>query len=57
MLTLTLSTVAYFLASYFIGRYLDAAGIPKGITRGLLIFTCALAVAYGVAALLNLATR
>ena len=56
MLTLTLSAVAYFLASYFIRRYLDASGIPKGMTRGLLIFVCALAVSYGVAALFEWAT-
>ena len=57
MLTLTLSAVAYFVAGHFIRRHLDASGIPKGMTRGLLIFTCALAVAYGVAALLEWATR
>ena len=56
MLTLTLSAVAYFIAGHFIRRHLDASGIPKGMTRGLLIFTCALAVAYGVAALLEWAT-
>lgn len=57
MLTLSLAAVAYFVAGYFIRRFLDASGIPKGMTRGLLIFSCALAVAYGVAAALEWAFR
>lgn len=57
MLSLALSVVAYVVASHFIKRYLDASGIPKGMTRGLFIFVCALAVSYGVAALIEGATR
>jgi len=53
MLSFTLSAIAYFIASYFIKRYLDEMGIPKGTTRALLIFACALGVAYGVAALVS----
>jgi hypothetical protein len=49
MLSLMLSTIAFFIASYFLKRYLEDMGIPKGITRGALIFTLALVVSYFVA--------
>jgi len=49
MLSLVLSTVAFFVASYFIQRYLVDMGIPKSMTRSLVIFCLALAIAYGVA--------
>lgn len=48
MTSLLLSTIAYFVASYYIKRYLDAIGVPKTMTRGLVIFVLALATAYGV---------
>ena len=53
MLSLLLSTVAYFVASHFIKRYLDSMDIPKGLTRSMVIFTLALAVAYGVSAIID----
>ena len=49
MLSLALSTIAFFVASYLIKRYLENTGIPKGITRGTLIFSLALAISYLVA--------
>jgi len=49
MLSLVISTIAYFVASYFIKRYLNGIGVPKSMTRGLVIFVLALAIAYGVA--------
>jgi hypothetical protein len=49
MLSIILSTVAYFLASYYIRRYLDDIGIPKGLTRSVMIFSLALIIAYAVA--------
>ena len=49
MLSLVLSTVAFFVAAYFIKRYLDGMDIPKGMTRSVVIFTLALAASYGVA--------
>jgi uncharacterized membrane-anchored protein YjiN (DUF445 family) len=48
MLGIALSTVAFFVASYFIKRYLDAMGIQKTMVRGMVVFVLALAVAYGV---------
>ena len=44
---LAASTVAFLLASYFTKRWLDDNDIPKGMTRGALIFAIALVVAYG----------
>jgi len=49
MLSIFLSTFAFFISSYFIKRYLENSGIPKGPTRGALIFSIALAIAYVVA--------
>ena len=49
MLSLVLSTFAFVIASYFIKRYLEDMGIPKGVTRGLAVFFLAGVVAYGVA--------
>jgi hypothetical protein len=49
MLSLIVSTIAFFVASYFIKRYLDGMGLPKTVVRGLVIFVLALAVSYGVA--------
>ena len=53
MLSLVLSTVAFFAASFLIKRQLEGMDIPKGVTRSMLVFALALAVAYGVAALVN----
>jgi len=53
MLSLVLSTITYFVAYYLIKRYLDNMDIPRGITRGLLIFSLALGIAYGVAGVVN----
>jgi hypothetical protein len=49
MLSLVVSTIAYFVASHFITRYLDDIEAPKGFTRSALIFCAAVLVAYGVA--------
>lgn len=49
MLAIVLSTLAFFAASFFIKRRLEGMGIPKGMTRAIVVFTLALAVAYGVA--------
>lgn len=54
MLSLILSTIAFFIASYFIRRYLDQMEIPRTMTRGLVIFVLALAVSYGVALLVDM---
>lgn len=48
MLGIVLSTIAFFVAGFFIRRYLDEIGIPKTMVRGMMVFVLALAVAYGV---------
>ena len=45
---LILSTIAFFVASYFIKRWMDDNDIPKGMARSVMIFTLALVVSYGV---------
>jgi len=42
------STIAFFVASYFIKRWMDDNDIPKGVTRSVTIFVLAVALAYGV---------
>ena len=49
MLSLIVSTVAYFVASHYIKRYLDVIEAPPGFTRNALTFCAALLIAYGVA--------
>lgn len=46
---LVLSTIAYFVASHYIKRYLNDIGVEKSMTRSLVIFVLAAAIAYGVA--------
>ena len=45
---IVLSTIAFFVASYFIKRWMDENDIPKGMTRNMTIFAVAAAIAYGV---------
>jgi hypothetical protein len=49
VLSIVLSTIAYFIASHYIKRYLDDLGAPKGITRSVSAFCLAAMIAYGVA--------
>jgi len=49
MAALIFSTIAFFVAGYFIKRRLTEMDIPAGMTRNILVFTLALAVSYGVA--------
>ena len=53
VLSIVVSTIAYFVASYFIKRWLDDMQIPKGVTRSIVIFCAALGVAYGVATVVD----
>jgi hypothetical protein len=53
MASLIVSTVAFFVASYFIKRWMDDNDIPKGMTRSVTIFVLAVALAYGVAWLVD----
>ena len=51
MLSIIISTLVFFLASWYFRRYLDGQGIPKGMTRGMLIFTLAALLAWAAGAL------
>jgi VIT1/CCC1 family predicted Fe2+/Mn2+ transporter len=42
------STIAFFVASHFIKRWMDDNDIPKGMTRSVTILVLAAAVSYGV---------
>ena len=53
MLSFVLSTVAFFVARYYVNRYLDDIGIPKSFTRGLVAFCFAVLIAYGVALIVD----
>jgi hypothetical protein len=53
LVSLVVSTIAYFVASYFIKRHLEEMGIPRGMTRGIVVFVLALGIAYGVAFLVD----
>jgi hypothetical protein len=48
MASLVLSTIAFFVASYFIKRWMEDNEIPKGMTRSVTIFILAATLAYGV---------
>jgi uncharacterized membrane protein YvlD (DUF360 family) len=56
MASLVLSTVAFVFASYFVKRYLEEIGIPRGMTRGLFVFIVAALIAYAVAYIVDLVT-
>ncbi len=57
MLSLALSSMTFFVSSVFIKRYFDDAGVASGMTRGVLVFSIALMVSYGVAAVVDFATK
>jgi len=54
MTSLVLSTIAFFIATFYIRRYLDGMGLPKTMARGMVVFVLALAIAYGVAFVVGL---
>jgi VIT1/CCC1 family predicted Fe2+/Mn2+ transporter len=51
--SLIVSTIAFFVAGYFIKRWMDDNDIPKSMTRSIAIFVLAVALAYGVAWLVD----
>ncbi len=44
---LIISTIVFFVAVRYIRRYLDEQGLPKGVTRGMLVFIVASLVSCG----------
>jgi hypothetical protein len=48
-ISIVVSTIAFFVASYYLKRWADDNDIPKGMTRNLTVFAVAIALAYAVA--------
>ena len=48
MLNLTICTLVFFIAAWFLNNYLDEQGIPKGMTRGLMVLVLASLMSWGV---------
>jgi len=46
MRDIVVSTIAYFVAAFFLKRQFDDMDIPRGMTRSAMIFALALAAAY-----------
>ena len=44
---LIVSSIVFFIAAWYLHRYLDAHEIPKGMTRALLVFVLASLVSWG----------
>jgi hypothetical protein len=48
--SLLVSTFAFFIGIYYIRRFLDEQGIPKGMTRSMLILVLASLLSWGAGA-------
>ena len=48
MLSLVISTIVFFVAAWFLNRYLDEQGIPKGMTRNVTVLVLASLMSWGV---------
>jgi hypothetical protein len=44
---LIVSTIVFFIAAGYLRRYLENQGLPKGMTRGTLVFALASLVSWG----------
>lgn len=44
---LIVSTIVFFIAAWYLHRYLEQREIPKGMTRSLLVFVIASIVSWG----------
>ena len=53
MLSLVVSTIVFFVARFFINRKFEEMDLPKGMTRSMMVFCIAVAIAYGVAAAID----
>jgi hypothetical protein len=53
MVSLVVSTIVFFVASYLLKRQFDEMDIPKGMTRSFTIFVLAAAVSYAVGWLID----
>ena len=53
MLNLVISTIVFFVAAWFVNRYLDDLEIAKGLTRGVLVFLLAFFASWGAGAIVD----
>jgi hypothetical protein len=53
VLGIVLSTVAFFVAAFFLKRWAEANDFPKGMTLNISLFVAAITIAYGVAWIVN----
>ena len=53
MLSLIISTIVFFVAAWYLNRYLDLQELPKGMTRGVLVFVLAALVSWGAGEILD----
>jgi hypothetical protein len=53
MLTFVLSTIVFFMATFFARRYLRRHGVPRTTSRSIVVFVVALGAAYACAALVD----
>lgn len=51
---LIISTITFFIAAGYIRRYLDEQGLPKGATRGTLVFMLASLMSWGSGEMVDL---
>jgi hypothetical protein len=53
MWNIVVSTIVFFVALWYFRRLFDEQGIPKGLTRSLLVFVLASMVSWGSGALVD----
>ncbi|MGA8865198.1 MAG: hypothetical protein WBM09_01710 [Gallionella sp.] len=53
MPNLVISTIVFIIAAWFARRYLEEQGIPKGMTRGVVVFFFASLVSWGAGDLVD----
>lgn len=53
MWNLIISTIAFFIAAWYIHRHFDRQGIPGGMLRGILVFVLASLVSWGTGELVD----
>lgn len=53
MISIVVSTIAFFVFGYFIKRWADENDLPRGMTRNISVFVAALALSYALAWLVD----
>lgn len=50
---IVISTIVFIIAAWYLHRLLDEHGMPKGMTRGLLVFVLAYVISWASGALVD----